>query len=189
MIHSIVPSPSVRSSVPPQNQIPERKLELSRKRSPLLPGESLPRPCEGGNLSPLEPSPVPATHLTPARSRMPETLHLPHRKPSHTSTYTPEPATAFILVRSFFLSSTPLQIASISRAVNFIFPRHFSLDVVPRRTASTPHRGPTVYRYLRNYRLNFTAISELCTYPLDIFKKDARVIFLLRTKLEISNQK
>jgi len=115
---------------------------------------------------------VPATHLTTALSRMPETLHLPHRKPSHTSTYTPEPATAFILVRSFFLSSTPLQIAPISCAVNFIFPRHFSLDVMPRRTASTPHLGPTVYRYLRNYRLNFTAILKLCTFPWIFLRKE-----------------
>lgn len=33
-------------SFPPERQILQRKLELSRERSPLLPGESLPRPCE-----------------------------------------------------------------------------------------------------------------------------------------------
>lgn len=141
MIHSIVPSPSVRSSVPPQNQIPERKLELSRKRSPLLPGESLPRPCEGGNLSPLEPSPSSRSLTLPsALSRMPETLHLLHRKPSHTSTYTPEPATAFILVRSFVL---PLHDAAADSADLARGKLYFSTTFFPRHRAAPRRVDPS----------------------------------------------
>jgi len=182
MIHSIVPSPSVRSSVPPQNQIPERKLELSRKRSPLLPGESLPRPCEGGNLSPLEPSPPPPpdspypalfSHARDPPSPLPQTIPHIHLHSWTSHRFHPRP---FVLP---LLDAAPLQIAPISRAVNFIFPRHFSLDVVLRRTASTPYPNSTVYRYLRNYRLNFMAILELCMFPWIFFKKGARVIFLL----------
>lgn len=161
MIHSIVPSPRGRAFVPPQNQILERKLELSRKRSPPLPGESLPRPYEGGNLSPLEPGRPRALSHTRA-------ISLARRKPSHTSTYTPEPTAAFILVRSFLLllDTARARIAPISRAVNFIFPRHFPLDVAPRSPLppALPRRPRvialprSVYRYLKNYRLNFTVI-------------------------------
>lgn len=92
----------------------------------------------------------PSPRLTlPPRSLACPTRHLPRRKPSHTSTYTPEPATAFILVRSFLLSSTPLQIAPISRAVNFIFPRHFSL-AAPHRVdlLSRPH-GLSIFEKLQ----------------------------------------
>lgn len=147
MIHSIVPSPRVRSFVPPQNQIPERKLELSRKRSPLLPGESLPRPCEGGNLSPLEPGRPRDSPYPLARSHARPAISLAANHPTHPLTLLNQPPLSSS-VRSFLLSSTPLQIAPISRAVNFIFPRHFPL-AAPHRVDPLPRpRGLSIFEKL-----------------------------------------
>lgn len=142
MIHSIVPSPSVRSSSKPD---PGEKARAFSKEITSAAGRELASSLRRrqsitlGTRPVLRDSPYPRVlSIFLSLSLAP---HLPRRKPSHTSTYTPEPATAFILVRSFFLFTTLPQIAPISRAVNFIFPRHFSLDVVPRRFASTPRRA------------------------------------------------
>lgn len=157
MIHSIVPSP--RTSVPSfllktrsrreSSSFLERDHLCCRERACLvLAKEAIYHPW-----NPV----VPATHLTSTISRSlflsvsrlrTNPSHLPRRKPSHTSTYTPEPATAFILVRSFLLFSTPLQIAPISRVVNFIFPRHPPSPPLPQyRIVSLP-RGLSILEKL-----------------------------------------
>lgn len=131
MIHSIVPSPSVRSSVPPQNQIPERKLELSRKRSPLLP-----RPCEGGNLSPLEPSPSPRLTLPPVLSfaRCPRpSISLTANHPTHPLTLLNQPPLSSSSVRSSLLDAAA-DSADLARGKLY-----FSTTFFPRRRAA-PHR-------------------------------------------------
>lgn len=111
MIHSIVPSPSGSLlSVPPGSEILERKLELSRERSPLPLEERLPRPREEAiyhswNLpsrSPLACFPRPHGHRL---------------SPTHASTCASEPSTFFIHVRSFPM---PLDTVDLSRCTLFL---------------------------------------------------------------------
>lgn len=171
MIHSIVPSPEPfvpafllkTRSRRESSSFLERDHLCCRERARFASSRlaSASRPCEGGNLSPSEPGP------SPRALRMPDpSLSLAANHPTHPLTLLNQPPAFILLVRSRRSSSLLLDAADsadLARAVNFIFPRHFSPDAVLHRAAPIPssHYPAAALPPPLPHSIRFIDISEI----------------------------